>query len=435
MKFGSSGVRGAWGEDVTVEMALGLGRALGHLHEDVLVARDGRTSGPVLEEAVVSGLLAGGASVTRGGVASTPALAWGTRRADAGVGLTASHNPASHGGFKLWTPTGQGFPQPWREEVTRLVEDPPEPASWDRMGSVEGEVDLAREHVEMVLEHVPERDLGLRVAVDGGNGPAGAETARILRALGCEVVTLNAQVDGAFPGRPSEPTPRNLRDLRKLLSSGGFDLGLAHDGDGDRLVALQGDGTVVPGDVLLVLLARWSGADTVACPVDATMAVEDALDARVVRTPVGDVHVSAALAEEAGGFGGEASGCWILPEAHLCPDGPLAAAAVASLAAERSMGERVREVPTYPLRRESVPVAEDAKPRVMQELAGRLSAWGEVSTLDGVRVETEDAWVLVRPSGTEPVVRVTVEARSETTRDVLVERALKELESVIREVT
>lgn len=437
--FGSSGIRGPWGRTVTPELALDLGRVLGRTRDRVVVGRDGRTSGPPLTDALVSGLAASGAEVVRAGVASTPAIAYAARDHDAAVAVTASHNPPSDGGFKLLEPDGRGCGPKARERIERgLDEGPPADAAWDAIGAVRDDPDVTRRHVTAVVDHVASRldaDLaGLRVAVDGGHGPAGRETADALVRLGADVTTVNASVDGTFPGRPSRPTPGNLAALRDLVARD-HDLGLAHDGDGDRLVAVAGDGEVVPGDRLIAVLARGLDVDELACPVDVSRAVDDALpEAKIHRTPVGDVHVAEALARTGAAFGAETTGSIILREVSGCPDGPLAAATVAALAATRPLTERVAELPAYPLTRRSFPVPEEAKPAVVDRLRDRLASMGEATTLDGIRVDVDEGWILVRPSGTEPKIRLTVEARDPADLDELEDEATDAIQAVLDEV-
>lgn len=426
--FGSSGVRGTWGEAVTPSFGRRLGAALGDLHDDVLVARDGRSSSPALAEAVAAGLAGQGARVTRAGLASTPAVAYGARDHDAAVGVTASHNPPGDGGYKLWTPSGRGYAGKPLEALRDRLDDPPSPARGTGAVTREGP-DLDAALAEAVLEAVPARDLGLDVVVDGGHGPAGPATAGILRRMGCRVRTLHVQVDGAFPGRPSEPAGEHLDELRAVVASTDADLGVAHDGDGDRMVAVDERGRPVPPDKLLALLAEASGAEAIACPVDASRLVDEALEATVHRTPVGDVHVSAALERAGAGFGGEASGCWIHPDLHLAPDGPRAAAELAALAAEAPVGDRVDALPDYPITRGSLEVPPGAKDEVVAAAGNRLAGRGEVDRTDGVRVAADDGWVLVRPSGTEPVVRVTAEAATEEAAEALRQAA----EDAVRE--
>jgi phosphoglucosamine mutase len=301
-----------------------------------------------------------------------------------------------------------------RERIAdRIREGRADLAAWDGIGT-RREIDAAAVHRDALVDAV---DLDpLHVVVDVGNG-AGGVTADALAGLGCTVETLNARPDGAFPGRPSEPTAENCRSLAALVGESDADLGIAHDGDADRTRAVTADGEFLSGDVTLAMLARAAAepGDRVAVPVDTSLAVADhlaAADVAVTRTQVGDVYVAAAAAEEGVAFGGEPSGAWIWPGETRCPDGPLAACKLAALAAERPLAERAAAVETYPIRRRSVEVADRAA--VMDRVRERLDErerTEDVSTLDGVRVDRDDGWLLVRASGTQPLVRLTAEAR------------------------
>jgi phosphoglucosamine mutase len=424
--FGTSGIRGPVGETVTADLALSVGRALGADTDRVVVGRDPRESGEFLTDALTAGLRERGTDVVDLGLAATPtvarAVAW--EAADAGVSVTASHNPAEDNGIKLWQPSGQAFDGAMQDEMTERIRAATwELEGWDGLGGRE-RADAFERHVETLTERVDLAD-PLSVVVDLGNG-AGGVTPAVLSRLGCEVETLNAQPDGSFPGRPSEPTPEHCESLATLVREGDADLGIAHDGDADRMRAVAGDGTYLSGDALLAVLAGAAVevGDRVAVPVDTSLAVEDFLaerGAEVERTPVGDVYVAAAVADGAA-FGGEPSGAWIWGDETLCPDGPLAAVKVAELAAERPLADRASEVPEYPIRRGNFET--DAKGRVMETVAARVQAdYDDVSTMDGVRVGTGDGWFLVRASGTQPLVRVTAEARDDDRAESLFETA------------
>ncbi len=426
--FGTSGIRGPVGEAVTADLALSVGRAVGAETDRVVVGRDPRESGEILLDALAAGLRETGTDVLDLGLAATPtvARAVGWEGCDAGVSVTASHNPPPDNGLKLWQPSGQAFDAPRRERITERVETADwslEP--WDGLGTREA-ADAFERHVEALVDPV---DFGEQeppgVIVDVGNG-AGGVTVEALSRLGCRVETLNATPDGRFPGRPSEPTAENCGSLAALVRESDAALGVAHDGDADRTRAVAADGSFLSGDVLLAVLAgaSTSAGDRVAVPVDTSLAVEDFLADRgveTVRTPVGDVHVAAAVAAGAA-FGGEPSGAWIWPGETLCPDGPLAAVKLADLAAERPLADRAAEVPTYPIRRDSLRTADKraVMDRIHETVAER---YDDVSTIDGVRVDVGEGWFLVRASGTQPLVRVTAEAREASRADELLETA------------
>jgi phosphoglucosamine mutase len=433
--FGTSGVRGPVGETVTAELALSIGRAVATGGAStVLVGRDARDSGRFLADAVAAGLAECGADVIDLGRVATPTLARRIAQldADAGVVITASHNPAPDNGLKLWTPSGQAFDTDRRERVTEIVESNGYAlADWDESGDRQRDQTATAAHRDALVEAVDRKAIeDLEVVVDVGNGVGGV-TASAFRELGANVTTLNAQPDGSFPGRPSEPTAGTLTALCAQVGNSDADLGVAHDGDADRMMAVDETGAFVPKDVLLALFARRAvraaGGGRVAAPVDTSLCVDDAVTAaggELVRTKVGDVFVAEAAAEPEAVFGGEPSGAWIWPDETLCPDGPLAACKLAALVGSRGpLSELVGSVDTYPLSRDSIEV--DAKAAVMERVAeGVRDDFERVDTIDGVRVETDDGWFLVRASGTQPLVRVTAEANTEAAADRLRKEAV-----------
>jgi phosphoglucosamine mutase len=427
--FGTSGIRGPVGEDVTADLALRVGRALGAETNRVVVGRDPRASGELLLDAVASGIRELGADVLDLGMAATPTIARGVGwlDADAGVAVTASHNPPADNGLKLWQPSGQAYDAAGRERIeTRVETGEYDLRSWEGLGKRTA-ADAEARHVETLLEAAGGAGaLDLDVAVDLGNG-AGGVTVEALVGAGCTVETLNAQPDGRFPGRPSEPTEANCGALGTLVGEGGYELGIAHDGDADRMRAVAGDGTFLSGDSLLALFAADAAeaGDRVAVPVDTSLAVEDFLadrDVSVVRTPVGDVHVAEAASEGDVAFGGEPSGAWIWPDVTLCPDGPLAAVRLAALASAEPIGSRLEAIPSYPIRRASVEREDKAATMTAVEEAVR-ERYESVESLDGVRIERDEGWFLIRASGTQPLVRLTAEARSADRADELLAEA------------
>ncbi|SFR47370.1 phosphoglucosamine mutase [Halorubrum sodomense] len=433
--FGTSGVRGPVGETVTADLALDVGRALAtDGAATVVVGRDARDSGRMLARALLAGLTECGADVVDVGVEATPTVARAVVRegADAGVVVTASHNPAPDNGIKLWAADGRAFDEERNDRITEIVETESfDFAGHDAIGTVERRDavaggDARRLHERALRETVPLPD-DLSVVVDLGNG-VGRVTADALHAAGCDVETLNGQRDGRFPGRPSEPTAANCETACEVVAATDADLGLVHDGDADRMMAIDERGRFVSGDALLALFARREAGpgDRVAVPVDTSLLVADALaavNADVTYTPVGDAFVAAEASKPGVAFGGEPSGAWIWPERTLCPDGPLAACVLTALVdAEGSLAALVDDLPDYPIRRDSVRT--EAK-RAIVERVGEVAVaeYDDVSTLDGIRVETEAGWFLVRASGTEPLVRITAEAREADDTDALFETA------------
>ncbi|AEH37693.1 phosphoglucosamine mutase [Halopiger xanaduensis] len=428
--FGTSGIRGTVGTEVTAGLALDVGRAVASEgYDTVVVGRDVRESGELLVDAVASGLRECGADVLEVGIESTPTVARSIEHfgADAGIVVTASHNPAPDNGLKLWNPSGKAFGPEQREAIERrLREDDYDLGAWDELG-VRRRRDTARENHASAIEAAVDLESTPSVIVDLGNG-AGTITAEVLADLGCHVRTLNGQQDGSFPGRPSEPNEETLETLAALVAETDADLGIAHDGDADRMMAVDETGTFVPKDALLALFAREAAGDgdRVAAPVDTSLAVADALadvGATLTRTKVGDVYVAERTTEDGVVFGGEPSGAWIWPDETRCPDGPLAAAKLVELVADRGpLSELAGAIERYPIRRTSFEV--DDKAAVMDAVRTRVSdRYDDVDTLDGVRVETDDGWFLLRASGTQPLVRVTAEARDADAAERVFEEA------------
>jgi phosphoglucosamine mutase len=266
----------------------------------------------------------------------------------------------------------------------------------------------------------------LKVVVDCGCGAASLVTPYLLRRMGCEVLALDCDPSGHFP-RDIEPTLENLGTLVQVVRATDADLGIAHDGDGDRMVAIDDAGRLIPGDKLLILFARELGAGQVVTTMDASMAVEES-GFEVKRTRVGDAFVSDEL-KLGGDFGGETSGCWIFPSVSYCPDGIYAAAQIIRIACERRLTKLVDDLPSYPILRGSVA----GEGVIIEKLEQRLMENEPISinTIDGFRLSFDDGWLLIRPSGTEPKIRLTAEARSEARAQALYDLGIK----AIRECT
>jgi phosphoglucosamine mutase len=410
--FGTSGIRGRYPEQVNEALFLRIGQALGSLFEEIVVGRDVRRSGKVLQEALMAGIAAAGSEAHDCGLVTTPTVAHTAAGFDCGAIVTASHNPPEYNGLKLWAPSGMAFDKELRSRVEDALRAEVVLADWRKVGSIWPYEGALQEHRERVVAAVGSSDV--TVALDCGNGSTSLLTPYVLRDLGCEVVSLNCHPDGFFPGRGAEPTEEALEALRRSVTRSKCDVGIAHDGDGDRMVAVDENGRQVKAEKLLILFARVLGARKVVAPVDASMALEDVLGRdRVVRTRVGDVYVAEAILREDADLGGEPSCTWIFPDFALCPDGIYAAAYLCSVLQEGSLSELVADIPEYSILRESV--AYDPSLDIVSALEEELASVdaNDLARLDGWRLDFGDAWGLVRPSGTEPKVRITVEAREE----------------------
>ena len=429
--FGSSGVRGVVNKDFTPELAAEIGMAVGSRAKCAVVGMDSRTSGPMIAAAVSSGLMAAGCDVFEAGLVTTPTLAEAARTMNCGVMVTASHNPPEYAGIKLWHPDGSGFGVSQSAAVEKLLESKKfKLKPWDRVGKKHVLPEAIDTHAYRILSGVGTSKL--KVVVDCANGPASTITPIVLQRMGCQVITLNSNPDGHFPGRPPEPTEENLTDLKNAVVSMKADLGIAHDGDADRMVAIDDKGMFLGGDQLLALFAKRFAKKKVVVTVDTSMAIDDYIDAKIIRTRVGDVFVSEEVKKSKAEFGGEPSGTWIFPDQSYCPDGILAAARLVEMASKKKLSELTSKIPRYQMLRGAVTYNPKFKEMSLRNLdkAMRALECDELLTLDGYRLQFEDGWALVRASGTEPKIRLLAEARTEkragsimSTIDNIVKRA------------
>lgn len=406
--FGSSGIRGIANRDITPQLALNFGLAVGSIYSEVVVGHDPRISGEMIENAVVSGLLSAGSKVSKIGMVPTPTLALASKDYDCGIMITASHNPAQYIGMKIFK-KGMSFGTKEQKEIEDILKKEIfRYASWEKTGNLSEMGTALKDHSEVILENT--KSANLKVVIDCGCGAASVLTPYVLREMGCEVITLNSQPDGNFPGREPEPVDDNLDALKSTVKTTGADLGIAHDGDADRMMAVDNQGHFVSGDKMLAFFAMREAKKAIAVPVDTSRVIDDLLyGIKISHTKVGDVYVAEELGKIKGEFGGEPSGAWIFPRISFCPDGIFAAARLVEIVEkEGDFSELLGSIPEYPVKRVAFP-CED-KEKAMVKIAQKLKELGEINTLDGVRVDLEEGWILVRPSGTEPKIRITVES-------------------------
>jgi phosphoglucosamine mutase len=422
--FGSSGIRGLVGQEITSSLVLKIGMAVGNEYGRIVIGKDTRTSGDMMERSLAAGAMSSGADVHMAGMLSTPTLARAAFDYDCGLMITASHNPKEYNGVKMWNPDGSAFDTDQMERVEDLIANGgTRKPSWRNVGHEYVHRNAVRDHINEVIGSVGSSDVS--VVVDCACGGTFNISPLLLREMGCSVLSLNAQPDGYFPGRMPEPTEEQLTDLMKNVISRGASLGIAHDGDGDRMVAVDENGRFVDGDKLLALFASVLGATGLVAPIDASMVLDDMVKGNVVRTKVGDVYVAEALKKTGLPFGGEPSGTFIFPKETYCPDGVYAAALLAKYTQEQRLSEMIDSLPSYPRARESFvfPAASRVtlNERMAQEMAG--VSCNRLITVDGFRAEFDEGWYLMRLSGTEPKLRVSAEARSKDELDRLMGQA------------
>lgn len=438
--FGVSGVRGVVGEGLTPEVAARFASAMGTWCGGgcVVVGRDTRPSGETLRGSVLAGLLATGCDVVDVGICPTPTVQLAVREhgAAGGVVITASHNPGEYNGLKFVSPRGifltpeegiqlreiaEGGAFRGERPGARVREDPQAPGKH-----------LAKVLALSLLDVSRIRAREFRVVLDVGNGAGGAVGIPLLEALGCQARVLNAEPTGVFSRGP-EPVPENLAELSREVVGGGADIGFALDPDGDRLSIVTEEGEAIGEEYSLALAADLvlsrAGGGTVVTNLSTSRMVEKVAErwsGRVLRTPVGEVHVSLRMMADHAVVGGEGNGGVILPEAHFGRDGAVGMALVLELLADRGItaSAAARGLPRYWMIKRKTPVAEGLVGR-LAEVLWPFVAGAEVETSDGIRAAWEDAWLHVRISGTEPVVRVVAEAEDRSRAEALVEEALR----------
>ena len=439
--FGTDGVRGVANEDLTPEMALNLGRVMGTLRRKVAVAMDTRLSSPMLKSAVIAGLTSCGCDVVDLGVAPTPALQYYVkcRDVEGGVVITASHNPREYGGIKFIQDDGREFTRDMDEECERIYKSKTfKIASWDKIGQVYRD-EYMRLYIDGILKEVDLDaiyDRGFKVVIDCGNGAGCVTSPQILRELGCEVISLNSHPDGRFPQRSPEPVEENLGLLKRVVKEVGADLGVAHDGDADRATFVDERGRFVSEDVMLALMAKYyveGRGGKVVTPVSSSKCVEDVVveaSGEVVYTPVGSPVVAETMLKVKAVFGGEGNGGLIFPEHLLARDGAMSFAKVLELIAleKKPISELVKEIPKYHMIKTKVPCRDK-----MKLLKGLEERFPEANFTDGARIDYEDSWILIRPSGTEPIVRVFAEAKSRKKAKDLADFGVKVVKEILKE--
>ena len=447
-----SGVRGRVGEALTPEVvdryAAGFGAwsLARSMSREIVVARDSRVSGPMFHRVVLAALQSVGATVVDLDMAPTPTvqLAVEGRHAAGGLAITASHNPIEWNALKFIGATGL-FLDPGESAAMRgFVDRGFGRVSWDKLGVIFRDERAISSHVEQILklsvldvESIRRRRF--RVALDTCHGAGSTIFPQLLEALGCEVEGINMIPDGLFH-RPPEPVAENLGELSELVRRTGSSIGFATDPDVDRLALVDENGRAIGEDYTLALAARVvlrRRRGPVVANLSTSRIVDDMVaeyGSQVVRAPVGEVNVAVRMRDEAAVVGGEGNGGVILPELHLGRDAPLAAALILQLLVDEglTLGGIVARFPQYRIVKDKLDRPEGA--RALDAVYESLRAAfpdAEVDQQDGLRLSWPDRWVHVRPSGTEPIVRVIAEAPSEDDARELIARCRAPLDALV----
>lgn len=449
LMVGVSGVRGIVGKDLTEDVVARYGAAFGQWAKGlVVVGRDARESGPAFERAVTEGLASAGCAVVTVGVAPTPTIQLAVEHhgARGGIAITASHNPIEWNALKFIGPDGIFLDGADGKRVQDLARQ--DGGGRGKTGDVTTDGGAIERHLAAVLRLAAVdvegiRQRGFAVALDAVRGAGGPAMRTLLERLGCRVTGINLETDGRFPRAP-EPVPENLGELASLVRRSGADVGIAVDPDVDRLAIVNETGVPIGEDYTLAFAVRAvlggqtvrrldvrdpltvypSNRLSVVCNLSTSLVVEDAAracGAEIVRTPVGEAHVARAIVRLGAVIGGEGNGGVMYPALHVGRDAPVAAALLLTLLARerRRVSQLVAAAPRYVIVKAKVPRGPALEPTYAA--LRRRFADAEVDTQDGLRLAWPNRWLHVRPSNTEPIIRLIAEAPSDAEARQLVD--------------
>jgi phosphomannomutase/phosphoglucomutase len=439
--FGTFGVRRTANDVLTPEFASRLAACYGtQIKGKVAVGGDTRTSTLMLKQAVTAGLLSSGCDVVDLGILPTPGVQYAVRKYyDGGVMITASHNPPQYNGLKFLDEDGIGIPDDMELAIEKLYfDEEPDRVPFSEIGQLYHNDKVIDEYVDEAVSKVDAqaiKDAGLKVVVDCGSG-AGCFTAPyLIRKLGCDVTTLNSQPDGFFPGRNPEPIEENLQELIHVVKELNADIGLAHDGDADRTICIDEKGNFVLGDKTFTLVEKQmlkeNDGGIIVTTVATSQAIYDVADeynGEVIATAVGDLLVARKLKDEDGLFGGEENGGLIFPDFVYGRDAVMTVAKILEIVAKekKPLSELVAELPVYYASKTKIECPDDEKEFVMSSIAKEIQETTdfELDLTDGVKILKEDGWVIIRPSGTEPIFRCFAESDSQDKADEMTDWGL-----------
>jgi phosphomannomutase/phosphoglucomutase len=447
--FGTNGIRGVVNEELTPDMAVRMGSAIGTFFKNrkLIVGHDARTSGPIFANAVIAGLNAAGCNVYFAGMAPTPALQFVVKnhRFDGGVIVTASHNPPEYNGIKVLWSDGIEISHDQETGIERIFfEQTARLSKWDKLGVTRELAGVNEEYVEAIKKHVNPAKIAEKhyhVVVDAANSVGGLTAPRLLRDLGCKVTSVNANIDGTFPGRPPEPRPENLKDLASIVKTLGADFGVAFDGDADRSIFVGENGEVYWGDKTFAVIEKQfltkNPKAKIVTPVSSSTLIKDVADAyngELVWTKVGSVTVSQTMKKIGAKLGGEENGGVFYGPHQAVRDGAMTTALILNIMAETSkaLSELIAEQPQYFIEKGKVACPEGKKEKLLKKLIEQVKGLN-VSTIDGAKIWFEDkSAILVRPSGTEPIFRLYAEAKTPERAAKLVKEYSSKLEKTLK---
>jgi phosphomannomutase/phosphoglucomutase len=445
--FGTNGIRGIPGKDLTLEFIAEMAQSVGSFfssNQPLLIGHDFRNSSPAISKAVLSGVLSSGSNAHEAGPAPTPAHQYAVRTLGYGGGIivTASHNPAQYNGMKVVGKDGVETERETERHIENVYyEKTYKKADWKSIGKSNRETRVVENYITGIMSHVNLERISERkatVVLDIGNGAQAVAAPYLCERLGCRVITINGQPDGNFPGRGPEPTPAVLRDLSSAVKAYNADFGVAYDGDGDRSLFCDENGEIYWGDrtgSMLVdyLLSKEPGREVVTTVSTSQLVGEVAKshNSRVIWTTVGSVDVSRAMINSKAPFGLEENGGFFFGPHIPVRDGAMTTALVLDALSHKkeSFSKAINSMPFFYQKKSKFECPSEKRIGVMKSLEEK-SQVGRIERTDGLKIWTDDhSWILLRPSGTEPLIRVYAESDNE---DKL-ESMYKRYESLVKE--
>jgi len=443
--FGTNGVRGVFSEDFTLEFVHDLVLAISTYFKEgtILVGYDGRHSSTVISKLVCSTLNFAGLDCHLAGLVPTPCLEFATKTLgyNGGIMITASHNPPEYNGIKPIASDGVEISR----EDENVIEEIFFKKNWKQKSSTFGSTKNDDRAIETYLDGIKSqvdvskiKSKNLKVVLDLGNGAQAVTAIKLCEQLRCEVITINQQIDGSFPGRGSEPTPNNLQELSSTVVKNNADLGIAFDGDGDRSIFCDGKGMLLSGDKSALLLSNYllkknPNSKVVTC-VNSGNSIDEIVtqtNSTVIRTKVGSIEVSRKMITENALLGFEENGGFMFGKHNYVRDGGMTLALLLELLASssKSMSEELATLPPSFTTKDKISCKKEDMNRIISKL---LDEFPNADTTDGIKIVFDKKnWVMMRPSGTEPIIRIYVESDSEKNLEILMKKYIQKINSFL----
>ena len=442
--FGTNGVRGVFSEDFTLEFVNDLTMSLAAYFKKgkILVGYDGRHSSPIITKIVSSALNYSGLDCHMAGLVPTPCLEYATKKLgyDGGLMITASHNPPKYNGIKPVASDGVEISREDEQKIEQIFDE----QKWiksDVFGKTYEEKNTISTYIDGILSVIDKEKISekkFKVCLDLGNGAQSVTAKQVCERLECVVFTINETIDGNFPGRGSEPTPQNLDELSKLVVKTNSDFGIAFDGDGDRSIFCDEHGKILTGDSSALLLCdyllnQYPNSQVVTCLNSGNIIekIVEKTNSHVVRTKVGSVEVSRRMVPDNALIGYEENGGFMFGKHNKVRDGAMTMALMLDLLSksESVLSENINNLPPSYTTKTKIECSEEASKTVIEQLQKEFPS-SDIS--DGIKIQVDsDNWVMIRPSGTEPIIRIYGESNSQENLDSLISNFVEKTKSIL----